>query len=644
MENNPAESQAYLQAIMDGSPDPIFIKDRRSRFLLVNPAFLTTTGKGRQEIIDHDAYEVFGVKEIADALVADDRMVMETGRSHTLEERVMTQAGLRTYLTTKSPFRNGDGQIIGVIGIAHDISDRLRADDALRESEEKYRRLVETANEGILQVDLGLRTIYVNARMAQMLGYAADEMIGRNYSDFTDPAERENNDRRFENRRKGIAEIYECRMLRKDGSKFWALVSASPLHDRDGNWLGSLGMFTDIHKRKQMERALRAFNETLEQRVAARTAETRRLADQLRALASELSQAEQRERRRLATILHDHIQQLLVAARLQLEWLGHEPEPARIKAATQGIDAILKEAIAASRSLTIDLSPPVLHQAGLVGGLSWLASRMLEKNQFTVHLRADSNAEPPTEEMRLLLFECVRELLFNAAKHSGASECEVTVMRVSRDRIRIIVQDPGKGFDPERLRNRRPDESTFGLFSIQQRLAHIGGHVEIETGVGRGTKVTITVQARTAAGAQGKARRAPAGIDVHGKAKPCRVLIVDDHKILRDGLRGLLQFEEGIEVVGEASDGPSGIALAEKLAPDVVIMDINLKEMNGIEATRAILAKNPSIKVVGLSMYLDTDAARAMHAAGAAAYVPKGGPSEDLIAAIRACAGDRKKT
>ena len=125
---------------------------------------------------------------------------------------------------------------------------------------------------------------------------------------------------------------------------------------------------------------------------------------------------------------------------------------------------------------------------------------------------------------------------------------------------------------------------------------------------------------------------------LRGKRKACRVLIVDDHEIMREGLRGLLQFESGIEVVGEAADGLQAVERTRELKPDVVIMDVNLGEMTGVETTGRILAENPATKIIGLSMHVDGQVAAAMREAGAAVYLTKGGPAEDLIAAIRALA------
>ncbi len=397
----------------------------------------------------------------------------------------------------------------------------------------------------------------------------------------------------------------------------------------DSHLILEVGM--DITLRRQDENAL-----------AVQTAEVQRLADRLRALAVDLSQAEQRERKRLSKILHDHIQQLLVAARMQVEWLKRDTNAERMQSIAQGVASILGEALDASRSLTVELSPPVLHEAGLIGSLSWLASRMQEKNQFKVNLRSDSRAEPAGEEMRVLLFECARELLFNAVKHAGVSEAHVALLRTTDDHIKLIIRDEGNGFDPGLLNKRGADEVTFGLFSIQQRLAHIGGEMEILTAPGRGTSISVIIPDVKPIPLEEEKDRAAGQIaladsfHVREKTFVYRVLVVDDHRIMREGLVGLMQFEPDIEIVGQAGDGPQAIELAEQLQPDLVIMDVNLPGMNGVEATKCILARIPNTRIIGLSMHADEKLARAMHDAGAVAYLTKGGPSDDLIAAIRA--------
>ena len=127
--------------------------------------------------------------------------------------------------------------------------------------------------------------------------------------------------------------------------------------------------------------------------------------------------------------------------------------------------------------------------------------------------------------------------------------------------------------------------------------------------------------------------------ELHGQTsdtKPrIRLLLVDDHQIVREGLVGLLEQEDDIEVVGQASDGELAVEMVRKLQPDVVIMDISMPRLNGIEATRRIVSEFPNIRVIGLSMHYEPEMANAMQRAGAANYISKDVPSENLMAAIR---------
>ena len=313
-------------------------------------------------------------------------------------------------------------------------------------------------------------------------------------------------------------------------------------------------------------------------------------------------------------------------------------DPATIRVTAQRVDAIIQDALAASRSLTVELCPPVLHQSGLVAALSWLAVRTEETQHFRLHVRATNDAEPSSPEVRAFLFDAVREVLLNAIKHSGVREASVAMIRTKHDRCVIVVEDKGRGFDPASV---RPGTSGgFGLFSIQQRLLHLGGSLDIESAPGRGTKATLTIPVGTMtevrpAVATDNGTAGP--VQLHVKGRKVRVLLVDDHQIMRQGLSSLLQFESDIEIVGEAGDGRQAMELARRLVPDVVVMDVNMPVMDGVEATRVLAAELPDVKVIGLSMHLDSEAADAMRKAGAVSHLTKGGPSETLIEAIRAC-------
>ncbi|MGH7200320.1 MAG: response regulator [Planctomycetaceae bacterium] len=404
----------------------------------------------------------------------------------------------------------------------------------------------------------------------------------------------------------------------------------------------------DRIQRRFAERQLQLVNELLEQRVAERTAEAERRAEQLRALAAELTRAEERERRRLAQTLHDHLQQLIVAAKLHLQSAGPELKNGRTREAIRRAQDMLDESIRASRSLTIALSPPVLYDAGLTAALEWLARRGQDDHGLEVRLELDSDAEPDSEEMRVFLFQAVRELLLNVATHAGVSEARLSLSAVEDWAACIVVEDDGHGFDSRAVLANAAAHDRFGLFSIGERLRWLGGRLDVETAPGRGTRVTLTAPRRpeqpSAPAAQTEAATANAAASPTRSARETptvdghkiRIVLADDHRIMRESLAGLLRMQSDMEVVGKAANGREAVELARDRRPDVVILDVTMPEMDGIEAARLIAGERPGTRIIGLSMHEKADMNAAMRDAGAAEYLTKDGPPELLLAAIRA--------
>jgi len=245
------------------------------------------------------------------------------------------------------------------------------------------------------------------------------------------------------------------------------------------------------HAAEASREELKTLNATLEQRVAERTAVAERRAKQLAALATQLARAEDQERRRLAQVLHDHLQQLLVGARLHLGRLHRHLQDERDRQAAGEIDGLLEQSIAESRSLTVELSPPVLSTAGLGAGLVWLGQQTHSKHGLEVAVHAQSEAEPIEASARTLLFQSVRELLFNAVKHAQATRAEVE-MAWGSECLRIEVRDNGAGFDPARLSSDSHSDG-FGLFSIRERMEAIGGRLEVDAAPGRGSRFVLNL-------------------------------------------------------------------------------------------------------------------------------------------------------
>ena len=389
------------------------------------------------------------------------------------------------------------------------------------------------------------------------------------------------------------------------------------------------------------DKADHLLNETLELRVAERTTQLQVQSDRLRIMANKLSQAEQKERRRLAGMLHDHIQPLIVGARMQLWEIQRKNDVDDIKKTADKIESVLEQALSELRSLSSDLSPSMLLTSGLSGGLKWLISYMEKNFQFKVSLFIDNDLEPVRDETSFLLFECVKELLLNIVKHAGITQADISAVRMADNIINLVISDQGNGFDLDQFRQVQNSSTSFGLFSIQERLVAISGRMLVESSPGMGTKVTLTAPAGEPVRKIKDIRHPP---EKNKTLKPSRVrfkndmisiLIVDDHKILREGLKGLLQLEPDFHISGEAESGEKAIELADQLLPDIIIMDINLGKMHGVAVTRQILSKNPQIKIIGLSMHSDESVIEAMYSAGAVAYLTKSARSEEIVDAVR---------
>ncbi|MEX2670523.1 MAG: PAS domain S-box protein [Phycisphaeraceae bacterium] len=283
-------------------------------------------------------------------------------------------------------------------------------------------------------------------------------------------------------------------LIARDGTERPIDDSGAPIRDGDGQLVGVVLVFRDITERYQAEQALKDLNNSLEARVAERTAVAEHRMVQLRTLAADLTQAEQRERRRLSQVLHDHLQQMLVAAKLQIATLyEHVVNDAAHQAVTRAED-LLAQSIDTSRSLTVELSPPILYDGGLVAGLHWLSRWMGDKHHLSLEVDADAPAEPAAEDLRVLLFQIARELLFNVVKHAEVEQAALSLRRRKDQAIELCVSDAGQGFDLASDAGSAGSQlSGFGLFSIRERLELIGSSITVQTAPGEGTRVTVIV-------------------------------------------------------------------------------------------------------------------------------------------------------
>jgi signal transduction histidine kinase len=245
----------------------------------------------------------------------------------------------------------------------------------------------------------------------------------------------------------------------------------------DGNITGYVKVARDLTERRQMEERLEA---TVEERTT-----------QVRELVTQLTKSEQEERHRISSILHDDLQQRLFSLNFQLQAVRDAAARSaadELQKALAEIEEGLQGAIQITRELSVDLSPPVLHNEGLVAAMSWLTTRMRQQHGLDVQVQAHEPLPVPSDDLRVLLFQVVRELLFNVVKHAGTLQAEVVLAEAGKD-IEILVSDGGQGFSSAIV-----DQSSVGgqgLERIRQRLQLLGGRMNIVSAPGKGTRITV---------------------------------------------------------------------------------------------------------------------------------------------------------
>ena len=278
--------------------------------------------------------------------------------------------------------------------------------------------------------------------------------------------------------------------------------------------------------------------------------------------------------------------------------------------------------------------------------LRWLGERM-EQQGLMVHVDVPAVAPPLSEDQTTMLFQCVRELLFNVLKHAGTDRASITMTQDGQDKLQIVVHDDGIGCDPVAIRESRADK--FGLFSIRERMEAMDGWMELDSQPGAGTTVTLAVAMGAGTSEEGvgssadqtvTAAQSPGVVSVTSQQsvleRPVRVLLVDDHAMVRQGLRSILDGYPNLDIIAEAGDGEEAITLARLLKPDLVVMDVNMPRLDGIEATKRIREELPATSVVGLSVNEAEHIVKSMKAAGAAAFLTKESAADHLYETIGA--------
>jgi len=477
-------------AVVDAMSDSVIVLNLDGKIISCNPAHL--------KMVHHSsANEILGrhFNELRESFCDPEedipkmsgvfRAIVQNGISKPVEVRVRRADGEElTVSASVSLQRDAMGNPQNVVAILRDITPQKRLQELEREAA-VTRMAVETIEgmpAGVAIMDFDRTIRQVNSEFERRSGYKREEIVGKTSAELGIISKKDN--RRIEKEiiprlmNEGLVRNIETVAMVRDGTRIPVLMSWSLMKDAQGNAKSIIVTATDITELKRAEEQLREYQQKLQ------------------SMASELSLTEERERRSIATGLHDRIVQPLVFAKMKLDELESLTTSADSGKQLEEISNMLDQVIEETQTLTYDLGSPTLYELGLEAAIEeWLSEEIEQKHNISTFFESEGAPKPLSEDISGFLFRSVRELLVNAVKHGKAQNIKVS-LQWKENKIRICVDDDGVGFELSQAGTSKDKKSGYGLFSIKEHLSHIGGDINIKSKPNHGTQVVLVAPSK----------------------------------------------------------------------------------------------------------------------------------------------------
>ena len=473
MEEALRESEGKFRSLVERSNAGVYLV-QDGVFRYANTLFAGMLGYKVEEFVDRispeqvihpEDYRNFAKKNIEARLSGE----VESIR---YEVRLITRAGSVRHTEAYGSRTTYQGRP-AVIGTILDITERTRAERALRESEERFRSIFENSPLGIFQSTLEGAFIKANPALARMLGYASPRELIDSVSDiarqmYVNPGRRSENIARMLETDGKIS--YEGEFFRKDGHRWTGHLTLNVIFDESGMPHHLDGIMEDVTEKKVMEGKLEA------------------TMDHLRTLSRRLLEIQEIERRHIARELHDEIGQTLTALRISLKRAGRtgvkDPAASLVNEGVRMVDGLIKQV----RSLSTELRPPILDDFGVTAALEWYIDRLAGKAGFTALFSTDLADERLSPLLEMTCFRIAQEALTNVARHARAREVRVDMGKRDGE-LHLVVRDDGDGFNVEKAIRTALTGLSFGLVGMRERASLAGGRLEFRSEPGKGTEV-----------------------------------------------------------------------------------------------------------------------------------------------------------
>ena len=478
------ESERRFRDVADISADWIWEVDTDGRYTYASESVRKLLGYAPEEIIGKTAFDLMPAEEAARVGAAFGAIAARGEAFRELENIVVdAHGGLHDTLTNGTPIRDDHGKVVGYRGVDRDITERKRTEQALTASQQRLRDMVNTTNGIVWEADA--RTFDFT-----FISQQAERLLGFPIADWMQPgfwlAHLHPDDLNWAPEycmsctRRLAPHDFEYRFIARDGRTVWLHDLVTVVAENGSpRWLR--GIMVDVTSRRLAEDRLREMAGVLEARVAERTAELRRVS-------AELTMTEERERRKLAQYLHDELSQLLAVVKIKLTSMDAGSQAAEIGR----IAALIDQADQTARNISQQLSPPLLQTLGLMPAIERLADEIEGRYGLAVHVDPVECRRKFSDEVQAVLYRAARELLINVAKHAGVREASLTCL-CDHNCLTLVVSDGGCGFDPVAQLGEGSDPRRFGLRSVRERIANIGGSMEVDSSPGNGATIAIVM-------------------------------------------------------------------------------------------------------------------------------------------------------
>ena len=463
------ETELKYRSFFENACEGIFQTTPEGKFVTANYALAHMLGfDSAEEMIatrTDIAHELYVDPQRRDELK---RLLDENGVVLEFELEACRKDGSRVWLSENvRAVRDESGEILYFEGTCLNITERRRAEEALRESEERYRELFENAKDAIYVHDLTGRYTSVNLAAERLSGFTREEILGKHFSNFVAPRDlkyaRTNFCRKLDEENETI---YEVDLITRHGRRVPVEVSSRLIYEK-GVPIGVQGTARDITERRRAQEALRMYSQRL-------------------------MEVQEVERENIARELQEQIGEILTALRINLQAIQRSGRNSDGVPPVDESIGMIDEALERVRELSIELRPSLLDDIGLSVALRQYVDRYAQRTGIHAEVlngfRDDSRLP---RELETACFRITQEALTNVARHAHAVNVSVQLERY-RERMLLTIMDDGVGFDIANLRKSASEASALGLRGMEERALAVGGYVEIDSAAGRGTRIRAT--------------------------------------------------------------------------------------------------------------------------------------------------------